>query len=132
MSTCSVEPGDQPGQLHDRVSLRRDLDPGLTRPERRWVDGKSYANVDMQPDLRPLADDVHAWLQAMETQKRKVDWPFDPGCELPGDDDEQNAADLEALQQELQRAAEQAEAGEQPQQPTEAELAELRESATLA
>ena len=43
------------------------------------------------------------------------------------DDDEQNAADLEALQQELQRAAEQAEAGEQPQQPTEAELAELRE-----
>jgi Ca-activated chloride channel family protein len=43
------------------------------------------------------------------------------------DDDEQNAADLEAMQQELQRAAEQAEAGEQPQQPTEAELAELRE-----
>ncbi len=42
------------------------------------------------------------------------------------DDDEQNAADLEALQQELQRAAEQAETGEQPQQPTEAELAQLR------
>ncbi len=43
------------------------------------------------------------------------------------DDEEQNAEDLKALQQELQRAAEESEAGEQPQQPTEAELAELRQ-----
>ena len=45
----------------------------------------------------------------------------------PRDDEEQNAEDLEALRQELQRAAEESEAGEQPQQPTEAELAELRQ-----
>jgi Ca-activated chloride channel family protein len=35
--------------------------------------------------------------------------------------------DLEALQQELQRAAEEAQQGEQPRQMTEAELAALRE-----
>jgi Ca-activated chloride channel family protein len=42
-------------------------------------------------------------------------------------DEEQSDEDLKALQQELQRAAEQAEANEQPPQPTEAELAELRQ-----
>jgi len=35
--------------------------------------------------------------------------------------------DLQALQEELQRAAEEAEQGAQPQQLTEAELAELRQ-----
>lgn len=42
-------------------------------------------------------------------------------------DEEMNNEDLEALQQELRRAAEQAETGEQPQQPSAAELAELRQ-----
>lgn len=42
-------------------------------------------------------------------------------------DEEMSDEDLEALQQELQRAAEQAEQGEQPQQLSEAELAELRQ-----
>ena len=74
----SVEPGDPPGTLHDRVSVRRDVEPGLTRPERRWVDGETYANIDMQPDLRPLADEVNIWLRTMERERRKVEWPFDP------------------------------------------------------
>ena len=42
-------------------------------------------------------------------------------------DEEASEEDLEALQQELQRAAEEAEQGEQPQQMSEAELAELRQ-----
>lgn len=74
----NLEPGDPPGTLHNRVSLRRDVDPGLTEPSRRWEDGKTYANIDMQPELRPLADDVFVWLQTMEKEKRKVEWPFDP------------------------------------------------------
>ena len=32
----------------------------------------------MQPELRPWADDVFVWLQTMEKEKRKVEWPFDP------------------------------------------------------
>jgi Ca-activated chloride channel family protein len=42
-------------------------------------------------------------------------------------EEEMSEEDLEALQEELQRAAEEAEQGEQPQQLTEAELAELRQ-----
>ncbi len=42
-------------------------------------------------------------------------------------DDDMSEEDLEALQQELQRAAEQQQQGEQPQQLSEAELAELRQ-----
>lgn len=42
-------------------------------------------------------------------------------------DEEMSEEDLEALQQELQRAAEEAQQGEQPQQMSEAELAELRQ-----
>jgi Ca-activated chloride channel family protein len=42
-------------------------------------------------------------------------------------DEEMSDEDLEALQQELQRAAEEAQQGEQPQQMTAAELAELRQ-----
>ncbi len=42
-------------------------------------------------------------------------------------DEEMSDEDLEALQQELQRAAEEAQQGEQPQQMSEAELAELRQ-----
>lgn len=42
-------------------------------------------------------------------------------------DEEKSDEDLEALQQELQRAAEEAQQGEQPQQMSEAELAELRQ-----
>ena len=42
-------------------------------------------------------------------------------------EDEMSEEDLEALQEELQRAAEEAQKGEQPQQLSEAELAELRE-----
>jgi Ca-activated chloride channel family protein len=42
-------------------------------------------------------------------------------------DEEMSEEDLQALQEELQRAAEEAERGEQPQQLTEAELAELRQ-----
>ena len=70
--------GDAPGELHDRVSLRRGLDPGLTRPDRRWVEGETYANVDMQPDLRPLADQVYDYLQRLERAKEPVERPFDP------------------------------------------------------
>ncbi|MGI9232339.1 MAG: VWA domain-containing protein [Woeseiaceae bacterium] len=44
-----------------------------------------------------------------------------------GGDEEMSDEDLEALQQELQRAAEEAQEGEQPQQMSEAELAELRQ-----
>jgi Ca-activated chloride channel family protein len=42
-------------------------------------------------------------------------------------DEEMSEEDMKALQEELQRAAEEAEAGEQPQQMSAAELAELRE-----
>jgi Ca-activated chloride channel family protein len=42
-------------------------------------------------------------------------------------EEEMSEEDLQALQEELQRAAEEAEQGEQPQQLTEAELAELRQ-----
>ncbi len=42
-------------------------------------------------------------------------------------DEDTSEDDLEALQQELQRAAEEAQAGEQPQQMSEAELRELRQ-----
>lgn len=42
-------------------------------------------------------------------------------------DEENSDEDLEALQQELQRAAEESQSGEQPQQMSEAELAELRQ-----
>lgn len=74
----NIAPGDLPGELHNRVSLRRDLDPGLTRPESRWEDGKIYANVDMQPELRPLADDIYEWLGRLETARAVVERPFDP------------------------------------------------------
>ena len=42
-------------------------------------------------------------------------------------DDEMSEEDLEALQQELERAAEEAQQGEQPQQLSEAQLAEMRQ-----
>jgi Ca-activated chloride channel family protein len=42
-------------------------------------------------------------------------------------EEEMTEEDMKALQEELQRAAEEAEAGEQPQQMSEAELAELRQ-----
>ena len=42
-------------------------------------------------------------------------------------DEENSDEDLEALQQELERAAEESQSGEQPQQMSEAELAELRQ-----
>jgi Ca-activated chloride channel family protein len=42
-------------------------------------------------------------------------------------DEENSDEDLEALQQELQRAAEESQSGEQPQQMSEAELAQLRQ-----
>jgi Ca-activated chloride channel family protein len=42
-------------------------------------------------------------------------------------DEEMNEEDLQALQEELQRAAEEAEQGQEPQQLSEAELAELRQ-----
>ena len=74
----NIAPGDPPGQLHNRVSLRRGLDPGLTRPEARWVDGETYANIDMQPELRPLADQIYTWLGALETARAIVERPFDP------------------------------------------------------
>jgi len=43
------------------------------------------------------------------------------------DSDEMSEEDMQALQEELQRAAEEAEPGEKPQQMSEAELAELRQ-----
>ena len=55
-----------PDELHTRVSLRRGIEPGLTRPDRRWVEGQKYANVDMQPDLRPLATDIYDYLRSLE------------------------------------------------------------------
>ena len=42
-------------------------------------------------------------------------------------DEEMSEEDMRALQEELQRAAEEAEPGEQPQQMSEAELAEMRQ-----
>ncbi len=45
----------------------------------------------------------------------------------PSDSEEMNEDDMKALQEELQRAAEEAEPGEKPQQMSEAELAELRQ-----
>jgi Ca-activated chloride channel family protein len=45
----------------------------------------------------------------------------------PSDSDEMSEEDMKALQEELQRAAEEAEPGEKPQQMSEAELAELRQ-----
>lgn len=74
----NIAPGDLPGELHNRVSLRRGLEPGLTRPTSRWEDGKTYANVDMQPELRPLADDIYEWLGRLETARAVVERPFDP------------------------------------------------------
>ncbi len=49
------------------------------------------------------------------------------GGEPSQGDEEMSEEDLEALQQELKRAAEEAQQGEQPQQLSEAELAELRQ-----
>ena len=69
---------DAPGELHNRVSLRRGIGPGLTRPERRWVEGQSYANVDMQPDLRPLNDQLYDYLQRLERAGEPIPLPFDP------------------------------------------------------
>jgi len=45
----------------------------------------------------------------------------------PSDSEEMSEEDMKALQEELQRAAEEAESGEKPQQMSEAELAELRQ-----
>ncbi len=45
----------------------------------------------------------------------------------PSESEEMNEEDMKALQEELQRAAEEAEPGEKPQQMSEAELAELRQ-----
>ena len=70
--------GAAPDELHTRVSLRRGLDPGLTRPDRRWVEGRTYANVDMQPDLRALADQVYDYLRRLERAGEPVELPFDP------------------------------------------------------
>jgi Ca-activated chloride channel family protein len=45
----------------------------------------------------------------------------------PSESEEMSEEDMKALQEELQKAAEEAESGEQPQQMSEAELAELRQ-----
>jgi hypothetical protein len=73
----NVAPTDAPGDLHTRVSLHRGIEPGLTRPERRWIDGQVYANVDMQPDLRPLNDQVYLWIRELESTGTEVPPPFD-------------------------------------------------------
>ena len=70
--------GESPGELHTRVSLRRGLDPGLTQPDRRWIEGQSYANVDMQPDLRPLNDQLYDYLQRLERAGEPIEYPFNP------------------------------------------------------
>ena len=70
--------GTRPDELHTRVSLRRGIEPGLTRPDRRWVEGQSYANVDMQPDLRPLATDIYDYLRSLEMAGEPIPLPFDP------------------------------------------------------
>ncbi len=73
------EPGDAPGELHDNISLRRDVtDVGLTDPAERWKPGVQYAIIEMNPKLRPLAAKVYTWLRKMEVEKRRVPWPFDP------------------------------------------------------
>ncbi|MBU2676705.1 MAG: VWA domain-containing protein [Gammaproteobacteria bacterium] len=53
--------------------------------------------------------------------------PSEEGDSPQRGDEEMSDDDLEALQQELQRAAEEAQQGEDPQQMSEAELAELRQ-----
>jgi len=57
----------------------------------------------------------------------QADSESEGGDPSQGDDEEMSEEDLEALQQELKRAAEEAQQGEQPQQMSEAELAELRQ-----
>jgi hypothetical protein len=74
----NVAPTDAPGQLHARVSLHRGIEPGLTLPNRQWIDGQTYANVDMQPDLRPLNDLVYQWIRELESTGEEVPPPFDP------------------------------------------------------
>lgn len=72
------EPGDPPGTLHDQVSLRRDVPPGLTDPQARWEPGVEYAIIEMNPKLRPLASQVYEWLRQMEVEGQRVPQPFAP------------------------------------------------------
>ena len=73
------EPGDAPGELHDNITLRRDVtDVGLTDPAERWKPGVKYAIIEMNPKLWPLAVKVYKWLRQMEVEKRRLPLPFDP------------------------------------------------------
>ncbi len=73
------------------------------------------SDSDTQPDQ-----------QGSEGESPSEGEPQDGDASRNGDE-EQSAEDMQALQEELQRAAQEAEAGEQPQQMSEAELAERRE-----
>ncbi len=63
--------------------------------------------------------------QGQEGESQADGEPKDGDSQDPGE--EMSEEDMRALQEELQRAAEEAEAGDKPQQMSEAELAELRE-----
>ena len=63
--------------------------------------------------------------QGQEGESQADGEPQEGDAQNPGE--EMSKEDMRALQEELQRAAEEAEAGEEPQQMSEAELAELRE-----
>jgi len=74
------------------------------------------SDSDTQPDQ-----------QGSEGESPSEGEPQDGDASRNGGDEEQSAEDMQALQEELQRAAEEAGAGEQPQQMSDAELAERRE-----
>ena len=72
------EPGSAPGTLHNEISLRRDVPPGLTDPKLRWEAGAEYAIVSLNPSLSPLNEIVSEWVRELERCQCKAPRPFDP------------------------------------------------------
>ena len=75
---ATEEPGTPPGSLHNEISLRRNIPPGLTDPALRWQAGVEYALVSLNPELSPLNEVVSEWARELELCQCKAPRPFDP------------------------------------------------------
>jgi len=117
-----MEPGNDDAAYN--LELVRNLKDQQQQQENQGDDqqsGESSAGEGEQSDSESQPDQEGSEGSSdSESQSEEGDSP-------QRGDEENSDEDLEALQQELERAAEESQSGEQPQQMSEAELAELRQ-----
>ncbi len=120
--TLQLEPDNEDAQYN--LDLVRQLKQQQEANEQQQGDQQSSENSGEESDQSDSQSESSDENAEGESQSEGDSEQGDPS---QGDDQEMSEEDLQALQEELQRAAEAAEDGEAAEQLSEAELAELRE-----